>query len=132
MRKLIYQNIDSVSKLAIVFKDLDDKMHSSTDYVDLLMLTNNWIERSGIIQMVDDLISRGFTVFLTSDHGNIQAKGWRGLQGREKLGTNNQGAEARDISSILNNGCLMNSWRIIQKWKILLSRKHKPSFLKTT
>jgi hypothetical protein len=93
--KIDFSNIDSVTKLAIVFKDLDDKMHSSTDYVDLLMLTNNWIERSGIIQMVDDLISRGFTVFLTSDHGNIQAKGWRGLQGREKLGANKSGSRSQ-------------------------------------
>jgi hypothetical protein len=87
-------NIDLVSKLAIVLKDLDDKMHSSTDYADLLMLTKNWIERSKIAQIVDELISNGFTVFITSDHGNIQAKGWRGLQGREKLGTNKSGSRS--------------------------------------
>ena len=92
--KIDFSNIESVSKLAIVFKDLDDKMHSSTDYIDLLMLTKNWIERSKIIQVVEELISKGFTVFLTSDHGNIQAKGWRGLQGREKLGTNKSGSRS--------------------------------------
>lgn len=89
-----FSNIDSVSKLAIVLKDLDDKMHSSTDYADLLMLTKNWIERSKIAQIVDELISKGFTVFVTADHGNIQAKGWRGLQGREKLGTNKSGSRS--------------------------------------
>jgi hypothetical protein len=92
--KIDFSNIDSVSKLAIVFKDLDDKMHSSTDYVDLLMLTKNWIDRSKIIQVVTDLISKGYTVFLTTDHGNIQAKGWRGLKGREKLGTNKSGSRS--------------------------------------
>lgn len=92
--KTDFSNIDSISKLAIVLKDLDDKMHSSTDYADLLMLTNNWIERSKIAQIVDELISKGFTVFVTSDHGNIQAKGWRGLQGREKLGTNKSGSRS--------------------------------------
>ncbi|MCB0536147.1 MAG: PglZ domain-containing protein [Bacteroidetes bacterium] len=92
--KTDFSNIDSVSKLAIVLKDLDDKMHSSTDYADLLMLTKNWIERSKIAQIVDELISNGFTVFITSDHGNIQAKGWRGLQGREKLGTNKSGSRS--------------------------------------
>lgn len=92
--KTDFSNIDSVSKLAIVLKDLDDKMHSSTDYADLLMLTKNWIERSKIAQIVDHLISKGFTVFITSDHGNIQAKGWRGLQGREKLGTNKSGSRS--------------------------------------
>lgn len=92
--KTDFSNMDSVSKLAIVLKDLDDKMHSSTDYVDLLMLTKNWIERSKIAQIVDELISKGFTVFVTSDHGNIQARGWRGLQGREKLGTNKSGSRS--------------------------------------
>lgn len=87
-------NLDSVNKLAIVFKDLDEKMHSSTDYADLLKLSQNWIERSRIIQVVDELIQKGFTVFLTADHGNIQAKGWRGLQGREKLGTNKSGSRS--------------------------------------
>ena len=92
--KTDFSNIDSVSKLAIVLKDLDDKMHSSTDYTDLLMLTKNWIERSKIAQIVDELLSNCFTVFITSDHGNIQAKGWRGLQGREKLGTNKSGSRS--------------------------------------
>lgn len=92
--KTDFSNIDSVSKLAIVLKDLDEKMHSSTDYTDLLMLTKNWIERSKIAQIVDELLSNGFTVFITSDHGNIQAKGWRGLQGREKLGTNKSGSRS--------------------------------------
>lgn len=93
--KIDFSNIDSVTKLAIVFKDLDNKMHGSTDYADLLMLTRNWIERSRIIQIVSDLQSKGFTVFLTTDHGNIQAKGWRGLQGREKLGTNKSGSRSQ-------------------------------------
>lgn len=87
-------NFDSVTKLALVFTDLDDKMHSSTDYVDLLMLTKNWIDRSEIIRITDDLLSKGFVVFLTTDHGNVQAKGWRGLQGREKLGTNKSGSRS--------------------------------------
>lgn len=93
--KINLRNLDSISKLALVFKDLDEKMHSSTDYVDLLMLTKNWIERSKIIQIVEELLQSGFTVFLTTDHGNIQAKGWRGLLGREKLGTNKSGSRSQ-------------------------------------
>jgi hypothetical protein len=87
-------NLDSITKLAIVFKDLDEKMHGSTDYADLLMLTKNWIERSQILQIISELVQKKFTVFLTSDHGNIQAKGWRGLNGREKLGTNKSGSRS--------------------------------------
>ncbi len=92
--KVDLSNLGSVSKLAIVFKDLDEKMHSSTDYTDLLMLTKNWLERSKILQVVEKLLQKGFTVFLTSDHGNVQAKGWRGLNGREKLGTNKSGSRS--------------------------------------
>lgn len=86
--------LDSVTKLALVFKDLDEKMHSSTDYNDLLKLTENWIERSKITNVIATLQQRGFKIFLTTDHGNIQAKGWRGLQGREKLGTNKSGSRS--------------------------------------
>jgi len=93
--KIDLSNIDAVTKLAIVFKDLDDKMHGSSDYADLLMLTKNWMDRSKIAQVIEDLLSKGFTVFLTSDHGNIQAKGWRGLQGREKLGANKSGSRSQ-------------------------------------
>ena len=92
--KIDLSNITAIAKLAIVFKDLDKKMHASTDYVDLLGLTQNWIERSKITQVIGELLIKGFTVFLTTDHGNVQAKGWRGLQGREKLGTNKSGSRS--------------------------------------
>jgi hypothetical protein len=69
-------------------------MHSSTDYNDLAKLTENWIERSKIILVINELQQAGFNVFLTSDHGNIQSKGWRSLNGREKLGTNKSGSRS--------------------------------------
>lgn len=88
-------NLRDITKFAIVFKDLDEKMHSSTDYKDLLRLTENWIERSDISNVVKQLQDSDFTVFLTTDHGNIQARGWRGLKGREKLGTNKSGSRSQ-------------------------------------
>lgn len=92
--KIDLSNLESISKFALVFKDLDEKMHSSSDYKDLMNLTQNWIERSKIISIINELQVAGFKVFLTTDHGNIQAKGWRGLQGREKLGTNKSGSRS--------------------------------------
>jgi hypothetical protein len=92
--KVDLSNLNSISKLAIVFKDLDDKMHGSTDYIDLLTLTKNWVERSRIEQIINELIEKGFSVFLTTDHGNLQSKGWRGLNGREKLGANVSGSRS--------------------------------------
>jgi hypothetical protein len=37
----------------------------------------------------------GFKIFLTTDHGNIEATGWRGIKGREKLGTNKSGSRSQ-------------------------------------
>jgi hypothetical protein len=90
----ILEALEPVNKFALVFKDLDEKMHSSTDYKDLLRLTENWIERSQITKVIEELLQKGFKIFLTTDHGNIQARGWRGLKGREKLGTNKSGSRS--------------------------------------
>jgi hypothetical protein len=87
-------NLSSVTKFGIVFTELDEKMHSSTDYNDLLKLTENWIVRNNIQVIVQELLDKDFKVFLTTDHGNIEAKGWRGLSGREKMGTNKSGSRS--------------------------------------
>ena len=90
------ENLDQTTRLALVYKDLDEKMHGSTsDYLDLKSLTENWIERSGIVNMINDVRSAGFKIFITTDHGNIQATGWRGLKGKEKLGTQKSGSRGQ-------------------------------------
>lgn len=93
--KINLSYLKNITKFALVFKDLDEKMHGSTDYKDLYALTENWIERSDIANVIKTLKDEGFAVFLTTDHGNIQAKGWRGLQGREKLGTQQSGSRSK-------------------------------------
>lgn len=90
-----FDNLRDITKFAIVLTDLDERMHNSTDYKDLLHFTQRWIEESGIVEKVEKLQEAGFTIFLTTDHGNIQAKGWRGLKGREKLGTNKSGSRSQ-------------------------------------
>lgn len=91
---IVLGNLGNITKFAIVFKDLDEKMHSSSDNKDLLKLTENWIERSKIYIVIQELLDAGFRIFLTTDHGNIQARGWRSLKGREKLGTNKSGSRS--------------------------------------
>ena len=92
--KIDLNNLSPLKRFALVFKDLDDYMHSSKDFTDLLKLTENWIVRSKIIEVIDQLLKANFKVFITSDHGNIHAKGWRSLKGREKLGTNKSGSRS--------------------------------------
>jgi len=88
------EGLDQIKRFGIVYKDLDEKMHSSTDYADLKNLTENWMERSKIISTFEKLLDQGFTIFLTTDHGNVPANGWRNLKGREKLGTNKSGSRS--------------------------------------
>jgi len=92
--KIDVENLGSVTKLALVFKELDDKIHSATDYKDLIDLTNNWFQRSDIYSVIKNLQNHGFTIFITSDHGNIQAKGWRALNHQEKIGTKKSGSRS--------------------------------------
>lgn len=64
---------EGVTRLAYVTVEMDEKMHSSTDYIDLMALTKNWVPRMAEkILMLHDL---GFTIYLTTDHGNMIAEG---------------------------------------------------------
>jgi hypothetical protein len=94
-QKIDLENLTNIKRFAAVYKDLDDYMHSSIDYTDLLKLTENWIQRSEIVSVIDSLLNENFKIFITTDHGNIQAKGWRGLNGKEKLGTNKSGSRSQ-------------------------------------
>lgn len=78
--------LQNISRLAVVYTELDDKMHSSSDYEDLYALTQNWITRSQVAGQIHQLTREGFTVYLTTDHGNLEAAGWRNLKGKEKFG----------------------------------------------
>lgn len=81
------QGLPNLRRLAVVYSELDEKMHSSSDYQDLYDLTINWIARSNIEGQVAQLLGNGFTVYLTTDHGNLEATAWRSLKGQEKFGS---------------------------------------------
>ena len=70
-------------------------MHHSNDYKMLKNLTLDWLERSEITTVIKELLEQEYKIFLTTDHGNIQAKGWRRLQGKEKLGTNKSNSSSQ-------------------------------------
>lgn len=90
----IDSRLNSITRYAIVLKDLDEKMHSSSDYVDLKALSENWLLKSKIPEKIKSLTNQGFTVYLTTDHGNIPSYGWRMLKGIEKLGANKSGSRS--------------------------------------
>lgn len=84
----------SLSKQAIVITDLDDQMHGASDLGMLKVTTNYLFQKQSIISLINDLTDNGYTVYLTADHGNIQAKGYGALKASEKLGTNQSGSRS--------------------------------------
>jgi hypothetical protein len=50
--------------------------------------------QSSIIHNVKSLLHNGFTVFIATDHGNVQARGWRSLIGKEKLVAHKSGSKS--------------------------------------
>lgn len=69
-------------RLALVTVALDEKMHSSTSYIDLLALTKIWA--NSFAKCIKFLKDSDFAVILTTDHGNVLAKGWRTFTPTEK------------------------------------------------
>ncbi len=74
---------EGVKRLAVVTVEMDEKMHSSTDYKDLCSLTENWCPR--ITERIEAMLSAGYTIYLTTDHGSAYAQGWRTLTQTEKV-----------------------------------------------
>lgn len=77
------ESCGTVQRLAYVTVKLDEKMHASENYRDLYSLTKNWA--SSFVNDIERLINNGYKVFLTTDHGNVEAKGWRRLTPQEKV-----------------------------------------------
>ena len=74
---------DGVKRLAYVTVDMDKKMHTASDLKELHLLTEYWCTH--IISKIETIINKGYTVYLTTDHGNVQARGWRPIKQEEKV-----------------------------------------------
>ncbi len=72
-----------VKRLAYVTVEMDEKMHSSSDLKELHLLTEYWCTL--IISKIETIINNGYTIYLTTDHGNVLAKGWRLIKQEEKV-----------------------------------------------
>jgi hypothetical protein len=84
-------SIDSVpadtSILGLVCNDLDDIMHGSIlGNNQLKMSTEQWIAKSKIVDTISSLRANGFQIYITSDHGNIEATGLKNLTMKDKVG----------------------------------------------
>ncbi|MBQ9466673.1 MAG: PglZ domain-containing protein [Muribaculaceae bacterium] len=75
-------------RVAYVTGDLDEKMHSATDFMYLYDDTKRWVNDGRILNIAGQLLQAGFTVFITTDHGNIETQGEVTLSSDEKVGAN--------------------------------------------
>lgn len=88
--------IESISPdttiLGLVCNDLDDIMHGSIlGNVQLKTSTEQWIVKSKIVNTISALKAKGFQVYITADHGNIEATGLKNLTLKDKLGALSRG-----------------------------------------
>lgn len=84
---------EGVKRLAIVTVEMDNKMHSSTDYRDLLSLTENWCHR--IAEKIQTVLQAGFHLYLTTDHGSTLSNGWRTISTVEAVFLYTDGSRGR-------------------------------------
>ena len=78
--------------LGLVCNDLDDIMHGSIlGNNQLKMSTEQWISKSKIVESISSLRSRGFRVYITADHGNVEATGLKNLTMKDKVGALSRG-----------------------------------------
>ena len=78
--------------LGLVCNDLDDIMHGSIlGNGQLKTSTEQWIVKSKIVNTISALKAKGFQVYITADHGNIEASGLKNLTLKDKLGALSRG-----------------------------------------
>lgn len=76
------QVAEGCRRLALVTVELDEKMHASSSYKDLLDLTENWAP--SFAAKLAAIKRQGFTILLTTDHGNVLATGLRKFTAEER------------------------------------------------
>ena len=80
---------NSVTKLAYVSTDLDENMHASDNFYYLYDNTKRWVDDKAFLENIKQLLDLDFKLYVTTDHGNIETKPYRRLDGSDKLGANN-------------------------------------------
>jgi len=63
-----------------ICNDLDNLMHGAImGNTQLLVDTETWVRSSGVVSFLTSLAKSGFTLYISTDHGNIEATGNGGL-----------------------------------------------------
>jgi len=112
--------------LGLVCNDLDDIMHGSIlGNSQLKTSTEHWIEKSKIVQSISQLKAKGFQIYITADHGNIEATGLKNLTLKEKIGALSRGKRHLHFT----NETLLENF-LGQNPNLLLGKKGHSVYLK--
>jgi hypothetical protein len=90
---LVVSNISlDTTTLGLICNDLDEIMHGSImGNSQLKISTEQWIVKSNIVEHIVLLRARGFQVYITADHGNVEATGLKNLTMKDKVGALSRG-----------------------------------------
>jgi PglZ domain len=73
--------------LAIVINDIDEMLHGSImGNTQLFHAVEKWVTKGNIIALIQKLKADGYTIYLSADHGNVEARGMGNLTLQEKTG----------------------------------------------
>ena len=85
-------DIDAIPSLlkfvGYVTLSLDEMMHSAANYMYLYDDTRRWVEDGQLQGIAQRLLDAGFTVYITTDHGNIETQSKINLAQHDKIGAN--------------------------------------------
>jgi len=112
--------------LALVCNDLDEIMHGSIlGNGQLKTSTEQWIAKSNIGAIIAGLKSLGYQIYITADHGNIEATGLKNLTLKDKIGALSRGKR----HLYFTNETLLDNF-IVNNTNIEVGRKGLSLYLK--
>ena len=117
--------------LGLVCNDLDDIMHGSIlGNGQLKTSTEQWIVKSKIVNTISALKAKGFQVYITADHGNIEASGLKNLTLKDKLGALSRGKRHLHFTNetLLDNFMELNTNIEVGKKGLSLYLKKQEAF----
>lgn len=72
--------------LGIVVNDIDEQLHGVTmGEQQLYHFSKQWLQEGCFVEFITHLKQEGFKIYLTSDHGSIEAEGIGSLRNKEKV-----------------------------------------------
>lgn len=108
-------NDNRLRVLGLVVNMVDDIMHGQQLSIEgMHQDIRLWASRQNLQRFIERLFSKGFEVFITSDHGNIGAVGQGTLQ--EGLAVENPGERVRFYNSEMNCNAIISKYKAF-KWE---------------